>query len=210
MQRKIHRLRCAGRFIAISFVMSVPLSVAHAAVTISSGPTKNISCAGDVCAPTAVDAVLNAGDLETMLASGNLTITTTGSSVQAKDIRVDASVAWANSAALTFDAYRAITVDRTVSVTGAGGLSIVTNDGGRNGELSFGSKGHVTFGFNGGSPGTLSIDGASYTLVFTVIGLIATVAENPSGHLALAGNYDASGDATYRAAIVQTPFTGSF
>jgi len=207
---KIRWLHCGAGLSVLCFAISAPFSAAHAAVTISSQPTQNMTCAGGVCAPTAKSAVLNVADLKTLLASGNLTVTTTGSGVQAKDIRVDAALTWANNAALAFDAYRDIAIGKTVSVTGAGGLSLTTNDGGKNGVLSFGAKGHVAFGFNGGSPGTLSIDGASYTLVFTVIGLIATVAENPSGHLALAGNYDASGDATYTAAIVQTPFTGTF
>jgi len=199
-----------GCVAVLSFVLSAPFSVAQAAVTISAKATANMSCASGVCAPTATDAVLNAGDLETLLASGNLTVTTTGNGVQAKDIRVDAALAWANGAALTFDAWRAIAIDRQVSIDGAGGLSIVTNDGGTNGELSFGARGHVTLGFNNGAPGTLSIDGANYTLVFTVLGLIASVAEDPSGHFALAADYNASGDGTYKAAVVQTSLAGTF
>ena len=58
---------------------------AHATVAISSQTTQNMTCSGGVCAPTAKSAVLNAGDLETLLASGNVSVTTTGSGVQAKD-----------------------------------------------------------------------------------------------------------------------------
>ena len=47
---------------------------AHAAVTISSAATSNMSCTSGVCSPTAANAVLNVGDLTTMLASGNVTV----------------------------------------------------------------------------------------------------------------------------------------
>src|SRR5579863_1302147 len=63
-------------------------TVAHADVTISAAATQNMNCAAGVCTPTAADAVLNVGDLETLLASGNVNVTTTGSGVQAKDMRV--------------------------------------------------------------------------------------------------------------------------
>src|ERR1700733_12994933 len=62
---------------------------AHAAVGISTAQTQYMSCAKGICAPTAGNAVLNAGDLESYLAAGNLEITTTGSrGVQANNIWV--------------------------------------------------------------------------------------------------------------------------
>jgi hypothetical protein len=63
---------------------------AHATVTISSAATSNMSCTSGVCSPTAANAVLNVGDLTTMLASGNVTVNTgTGSlAAQVEDIVV--------------------------------------------------------------------------------------------------------------------------
>ncbi|HEY6578394.1 MAG TPA: hypothetical protein VIY09_03665, partial [Rhizomicrobium sp.] len=113
---------------------------ANAAVVISSGETTNISCSGGMCAPTAKDAVLNVGDLETLLASGDVEITTTGAGVQAVDVRVVDSLTWSSTGTLALDAYKSVAVDAAVSVVGAGGLSLITNDGGSNGTLSFGKK----------------------------------------------------------------------
>jgi len=51
---------------------------AHATVTISAQATQNMNCSAGACAPTATKAVLNGGDLETLLSSGDVTVTTTG------------------------------------------------------------------------------------------------------------------------------------
>src|ERR1700733_6826164 len=100
----------------------LPASGAMANVTISSDATQNMSCANGICSPTASKALLNAGDLETLLASGNVEVTTTGTGVQAKDIDVKAAVAWSSSSVLTLDAYRSIAIDQPVSVTGLAGM----------------------------------------------------------------------------------------
>jgi hypothetical protein len=68
---------------------------AHADVTISSDQTQNMSCSAGVCMPTATSAVLNVGDLATLLASGNVEVTTTGSGVEANNIGVEAPLTWA-------------------------------------------------------------------------------------------------------------------
>jgi hypothetical protein len=181
---------------------------AHAAVTISSSATSNMTCANGICAPTAVDAVLNVADLENLLASNNVTVTTAGSGVQAKDIVVKAALTWSSSTALTLDAYRAITVDQPVSVEGLSGLTLSTNDGGKkDGELSFGRKGNVTFADVSSS---LTINGAAYTLVDTVQSLASAVANNPGGNYAFAQSYDAGADGTYSRAPVLTIFAGNF
>src|SRR5579862_8704810 len=85
-------------------------SPASADVVISTAGTQNMSCSGGVCAPTATDAVLNVTDLENLLASGNVEVTTTGSGVQATDIRVTAAFSWTSASLLTLDAYRSIRV----------------------------------------------------------------------------------------------------
>jgi hypothetical protein len=102
-------------FATLSSFLAVVPGIAGAAVTISSQPTQNMNCAGGVCAPTAKDAVLNADDLQNMLASGNATVTTTGSGVQANDITVKAPVSWNTGSALTLDAYHSLTIDRRLA-----------------------------------------------------------------------------------------------
>ncbi len=104
---------------------------AQAAVTISNSPTKNMACSAGVCTPTHKSAVLNAGDLQTMLASGNVRVTTGSGSLasETSDIDVTANVSWASFSTLTLDACHSITVSKTLSVTGTGGLAFVTDDG---------------------------------------------------------------------------------
>src|SRR5579862_2553999 len=119
---------------------------ANATVTISSNQTQNMTCSGGVCRPTATKAVLNVGDLTTMLASGNVTVTTTGSGgVQSEDISLDSAVSWSSGATLKLDAYRSLTIDKPISVLGSGDLALATNDGGSDGALVLESKGRVSF-----------------------------------------------------------------
>jgi hypothetical protein len=204
----LNRLVGCGASLA-AIVTAAPFLVggANAAVVISSGATQNVNCSGGVCAPTATDAVLNAGDLETLLASGNVTVTTNGSGVQAKDIRVAAAVSWSTGSALTLDAWQSLTINRPVSVQGLAGLKLTTNDGGKNGMLSFGQHGNVTFANLSSS---LTINSMAYMLDNSIKSLAAAIAANPSGAFALANSYDASQDGIYPAAPVSTTFTGSF
>jgi hypothetical protein len=68
-----------GRFLAISAYLiaaSLTSGGASADVTISSAMSQNMSCAGGVCVPTAANAVLNAGDLRTMLQAGDVSVLT--------------------------------------------------------------------------------------------------------------------------------------
>jgi hypothetical protein len=180
---------------------------ADAAVLISTHATQNMSCLAGGCTPTAAKAWLNTGDLETMLASGNTTVKTTGNGVQAKDIAVDAAVAWSSGSTLTLDAYRSVTVNRPVSVQALAGLSVLTNDGGKNGLFLFGPHGNVTFANLSSS---LSIDGTPYQLENSIQSLAAAIANNPSGAYALANSYDASQDGTYAASPIPTTFAGTF
>lgn len=172
-------------------------SAAHAAVTISTGTTKNMSCSAGICAPTATPAVLNVGDLENLLASGNVAVTTTGSGVQTNDIVVKAALAWSSAAILTLEGHRSLTVDQPVSVQGLSGLTLTTH--GANGTLAFGRRGNITFA---NLSSTLTINGAAYTLENTVQGLAAAIAHNSSGNYALASDYDARPDGTYSASPI--------
>ncbi len=167
-----------------------------------------MNCANGICAPTATDAVLNVGDLEALLAGGNVTVTTTGSGgVQASDIAVSAGLTWSHGKTLTLDAYHSLAIGQLVSVKGRGGLALLTNDGGADGTLSFPTGGRIAFG---NTASTLTINSTPYTLVKTITALAAAVASNPAGNYALAGFYDASQDGTYTSVPVPTPFTGTF
>jgi hypothetical protein len=179
---------------------------AHAAVTISSAATQNMNCAGGVCAPTATDATLNVVDLENILTSGTVTVTTTGSGVQANDIDVVASFTWTKSR-LTLDAYESVSVSAPIVIKGKSGLSILTNDGGSGGQLVFSSKGRVTFTK---LASTLSINGSTYVLANSIAMLASDIAANPSGNYALDTDYDASNDGTYSSTPIATGLSGTF
>jgi hypothetical protein len=189
--------------LAATLVCACP--AANAAVTISSAATQNMSCASGVCTPTAANAVLNVNDLESMLASGVLTVNTGGA--LASDIDLDAAIAWASANGLTLDAYRSIGVASPVADNGAGGLTILTNDGGSGGIFSFTSAGSISFL---GTSNTLSVNGVTYALENNVAALASAIAANPAGSYALANNYDASHDGTYRSAAIPTAFSGAF
>jgi hypothetical protein len=132
-------------------------------------------------------------------------ITTNGS--QANDIDVNEAVTWASVHRLTLDAYHSISIIRPISVTGTGGLTLTTNDGGTGGVLSFTLKGSVTF-WNLTS--SLIINGNAYTLVGNVATLASDITASPNGNYALAANYDATADGTYSQSPIQTAFGGTF
>jgi hypothetical protein len=181
-------------------------SSAQAAVTISTDVTQNMSCANGVCAPTAPDAVLNTGDLETLLASSAVTVTTTGSSVQASDIQVTSSFGLTSGNLLTLDAYQSIDVGAAISVKLKSGLSLVTDDGGSGGELSFENDGHIVIR---NLSAKIHINGVKYTLVDKITALAAMIKDKPNGKYAFAVSYDASADGTYNQSPVSTALTGT-
>jgi hypothetical protein len=188
-------------------LFALALAPANAAVTISDDQTQNINCSGGICAPTAQDAVLNVSDLESMLASGNVEVTTTGSGVQADDIDVASATSWSSASALALDAYRSLSIGAPVLVEAQGGLSLTTNDGGKSGLLSFANGGEVTFQ---NLSSQLLIDGESYTLVNSIASLAGGIAADPRGAYALANSYDAGNDGTYSESPVHTMFKGTF
>ena len=102
------------RIFAAAAALALAAAPARAVVTISSGATQNMSCAGGICAPTAKTAILNVSDLEGFLASGNVTVTTTGTGVQAGDIRVRSALGWTNSSTLSLEAHRSVAIDAAV------------------------------------------------------------------------------------------------
>ena len=190
------------RILAATAALALAAAPAHAAVTISSAATQNMSCSGGICAPTAKSAILNVGDLESLLASGNATVTTTGTGVQANDIHIRTALGWANSSTVSLEANRSIAINAAVSITGLGGLVL---DTGKN-LLSFGKKGNVTFA---NLSSQLMINGSAYTLVGDIKTLAIDIGANSGGNFALANNYNASGDGTYTLPPIITVFTGT-
>jgi hypothetical protein len=179
-------------------------AASHAAVTISTAATQNMSCASGVCTPTAANAVLNVTDLENMLASANLTVNTGGAT--ATDIDVAAPITWVGAFGLTLDAYHSIAVANPVADNGTASLTLLTDDGGTGGTLSFATGGSIAFL---GTSNVLTINGNAYTLVSNIATLAGDVAANPSGFYALANNYDASQDGAYSNCPVNSDLTGT-
>ncbi len=199
------KCRCA---LAASLVVLAPATV-QAAVTISTGATKNMTCVSGVCSPNHKTAVLNITDLQNLLATSNVTVTTGSGSLasQTLDIIVNGPVTWADGSTLTLEAYRSITINKSIAVTGTGGVALVTNDGGTGGMLSFGAKGNINFA---NLTSSLTINGAAYTLVGDIISLAVDITDNPGGNFALASDYDAQADGTYSFSPVQEELAGVF
>jgi hypothetical protein len=182
---------------------------AHADVSISSKPTQNMDCQAGVCTATAQKAVLNVGDLQTMLGSGDVAVKT---GTLAKDIEIAQPLTWSSTSRLTLDAQRSVTAKKQVTVTGQGALTVTTNDTGtpkkNAGEfIIVPEHGSIQFWDLSSS---LTIDGNAYTLVGDIKTLAADIATNPSGFYALAKPYDASGDGTYTTAPINIEFDGTF
>jgi len=200
--------RFSTNFVLAIAALTLLATTAQADVTISSQPTQNMTCSGGVCAPTAKTAVLNVGDLETLLAAGNVTVTTQGfRNKQANNIVIAAALSWATPSSLKLDAFQSVTIDGSVAVNGLGGLAIVTDEGGTSGTFSVGMNSSVEFQNLSSS---LTINGAGYSLVNSVATLAGAVAANPNGDYALASSYNASGDGTYSSSPIATAFAGVF
>jgi hypothetical protein len=183
-------------------MLSLLAGVAQAEVVISNHATKHMICSRGVCKPTAVNAVLNTGELETLLASGNLKVTTTGSGVQANDIEISDAFSWNSGSHLTLDANDALRVGAAVAVGGQGGLAILT---GQYDALFFSRKGHVSFAHVSSH---LSIDGGDYLLENSIKSLALAISNNPNGAYALASSYDAGKDGMYSVAPISILRTG--
>jgi len=179
------------------------VTTAQAALTISNAKTKNVTCTGGVCTPTGSNANLNVGELQTMLASSDVTVK---SSAGTPTLGVLDAVTWASTHRLTLDAYQFIHVRAPVVVEGVAGLTLITNDGGSGGDYIFESGGYANFWDLASS---LVINRHSYTLVGDVETLASDIAINPSGSYALAASYDATPDGVYDPPPIGL-FDGSF
>jgi hypothetical protein len=199
------------RLISTLFMTVSVLAAATAAradVTISSAATSNMTCSNGFCQPTASKAVLNFSDLQNLLDAGNVTITTTGSGVQANNIDVTTTFGWTSKSGLTLDAWQSITFAAPVTDFGRGGVSLATNDGGSGGGLAFAiGSGQLTFASDAN---VLKINRHMYQLADSVRQLAAAIIANPGGHFALSRNANAQKDGPYYNPPIPVPFGGEF
>ncbi|HLY07024.1 MAG TPA: hypothetical protein VKR31_14860 [Rhizomicrobium sp.] len=189
--------------------LTAGMRAACADVVISNQATKNMDCAGDGCEPTAPDAVLNVTELEDFISQqGNVTVFSSGRNVEATNIVVKTALATPDTTALTFDAAGAIIVDAPVSIGGSNAeLQLQSETGGTLGDISFGPKGHISFG---STSDLFDINGGVFQLVDTLPELANLANAEPSSFYALTNSYDASADGTYHSPPVSTTFTGYF
>lgn len=165
--------------------------LAQADVVVSNAPTANMTCSAGVCAPTSSDAVLNAADLESMLAGADLTVQ---SNALAPNIRVDAPLNWASAQRLTLDSYLSIYVRKPLIVAGTGSLTITTSDGNPGGDFWFTGKGRAEFpNWQTAAATSLIVNGHPYALVGSMRKLVHLAADPSLQYLALAGNIDLAG-----------------
>jgi filamentous hemagglutinin family protein len=161
----------------------------------------------DGSAAATIDSTLNSGTGVTLQTTAT---GTSGPGIQNPsgngDIVIAAALSWHSAANLTLEAYHSIFVDAPITVTGAGSLTMLTNDGGTGGDLFF-DGGNASFAK---PTAALSINGASYTLVDNIATLAANIASDPSGDYALARNYNAKSDGIYTSSPISTAFSGSF
>ena len=190
-----HRLK---KSVTVAAVMTCMFATtAHAAMTISNAKTKNVSCTGGVCTPTGNNANLNTGELQTMLASSDVSVK---SSAGAPSLGVLDPLTWASTHRLTLDSYQSIHVRAPVVVEGTAGLTLITNDGGAGGDYTFENGGSANFWDLASS---LVINGHSYTLVGDIKTFASDVIPgDPYQYFAFANSYDASADGPYSDAPV--------
>jgi hypothetical protein len=60
--------------VGISLLTPLTAQASTSALLISSGTTTDVTCLNGTCKATASDAVLNVGELQTLLANGNVTV----------------------------------------------------------------------------------------------------------------------------------------
>jgi hypothetical protein len=200
--KRVH-VSSSAKLFAISFGALLGVSAAQAAVNISDGPTKHMSCSAGVCSPTRKGAVLNVNDLANMLQASDVKVTTGSGAVT---IEITAGLSWASTNRLTLDANCSVSIKAPVTIAGPGGLSIVTNDGGSGCDLLFFPGGKVDFWDLSSS---LVINGESFTLANTIAELADAIRARASGAFALARDYDASSH-KFKRSPIRAKFYGQF
>ena len=180
------------------------VTTANAAVNISTEPTQNMNCSGGVCTATAQKAYLNVTDLTNMLAAGDLKIV---SGAGAEDIHIQAPFSWTSTSRLTLDAQRSVEFEKPVTIAGTGALTLLTNDGGSDGDYWFDEGASVSFW---DTKSSLIINGVSFRLVRSLRQLSTHSIKQMDTPTALAANVDASADGQYTQSVIAVPLTSIY
>jgi hypothetical protein len=181
----------------------------HFGLEISTHATRNVTFSQGIFKATADDAVLNVGDLENALTSGNVEVTN-GSGAggdEMGDMHIDTAITWSSAFALKLISYHSLFIEQPVADAGAGALWLTTDHGGKKGIITYGPSGSVTLW---DLANTLMINGAQYTLVADIDTLAGDIAANPAGLYALAGPYNAKKHGAWKSSPIPTAFTGTF
>ncbi len=167
----------------------------------------------DSNAATTIDNALNGGTSVVEQTTSGAASGYGEQSAGAGDIDVDSAISWNSTATLTLDSYHAININAPITVAGAGGLVLVTDDGDKSptGNYFF-NGGYVTYTDveAGNTLGSLTINGTSFELVNNLSQLASDVTANSNANIALANSYNAAPDGTYANSPVTTIFGGSF
>ena len=160
-----------------------------------------------------------AGTISSNLNTTNVTLQTTASGTSGPgtanpsgvgDINIDSAISWSSANTLTLDAYHGINIFAPITVSGAGGVVLKTNDGGTGGDYSFGLSasgfaGNIQFTGTANTGQSLTINGTSYTLLYSMSDLANLTFQD--GNYALAVSQNASGP-SYSNSVIG-PFNGS-
>ena len=151
------------------------------------------------------------------LASSNVTLTTAAAGSDLGEIYVNAAVGWNAATKLTLNAAGNINVNAPITVQHSGG-GLALNYGGNGGNIgtipAVGTNYHLNapISFTAASGGSLSINGANYTLLRTIAAIDNIDVTGLSGNYALANSINASGT-TYNGPLVgslASSFRGQF
>ena len=156
----------------------------------------------DSSAASTIDSSLGAGTDVTLqtTASGTSGPGTANASGNG-DILVESALSWSSAATLTLDAYHSIGIDAPITISGAGGVVLKTNDnsdGIADGDYTFSKGGALFFTGGSGSGATLEINSTPYTLLYDMAGVQNINASDAAlhGNYALAISLDALTDGT--------------
>ncbi len=177
--------------LATTLASAITSSRSWADLVISNDATQNMSCSAGACTPTYKDAVLNVGELESLLAVSDVMVNT--SYIVGKhrkkyvgSLELRSPLSWSAASTLTLgsDTYYFNAIEAAISVpAGAGLISARTTDFANGVVVTFASTDSI-----------FSISGQPYALVADFPTLASGIAANPKGFFALADNYDAAND----------------
>ncbi|MDB5480972.1 MAG: hypothetical protein JWO83_2025, partial [Caulobacteraceae bacterium] len=112
------------------------------------------------------------------------------------DINIIAPISWSSGSTLTLDAYHSLNITAPITVSGPGGVVMLTNDGGVGGTYNFGLgpagfSGSLSFTGTSNTGQSLTINGQTMTLLYSMNDLQGVNA-SLAGDYALANSVDAT------------------